>query len=380
MKILITTDLYTTATNGVVTSVKNLYGELKKKGHDVRILTFSENAHSRREGDVTYIRSMPFKIYPDVRMPLSYRHRLIRELIEWKPDVIHSQCEFFSMQYAKRIARKTKAPIVHTYHTMYEQYVGYVLPGKKFGPWAVKHVVRNRLKKVSLVIAPTAKMERILNGYDLNKPIRIVPSGISLEQHKNRLSPKVREEKRTKLGITGEQLVLLNLGRLGTEKNLDELLQNFAKARETNDKLVLLIVGDGPAKEPLEKRAVALGVQASVIFTGMVKPTEVQEYYQLGDIFASASTSETQGLTYIEAAANGLPLLCRQDDCLEGVLLQGENGYGFTCEEEFLEALSKMAEDAQWRKQAGKRSEEISALYDKVTFGNSVEELYKTLL
>lgn len=163
MKILITTDLYTTATNGVVTSVKNLYGELKKKGHDVRILTFSENVHSRREGDVTYIRSMPFQIYPDVRMPLSYRHRLIRELIAWKPDIIHSQCEFFSMQYAKRISKRTRAPIVHTYHTMYEQYVGYVLPGKRFGEWAVRRMVRNRLKKVSLVIAPTAKMERILN-------------------------------------------------------------------------------------------------------------------------------------------------------------------------------------------------------------------------
>ena len=114
MKILITTDLYTTATNGVVTSVKNLFDELMAKGHDVRILTFSENAKSRREGAVYYIRSMPFAVYPDVRMPLSYRHKLIRELIAWKPDVIHSQCEFFSYQYAKRIAKKTGAPIVHT--------------------------------------------------------------------------------------------------------------------------------------------------------------------------------------------------------------------------------------------------------------------------
>lgn len=94
-KILITTDLYTTDTNGVVTSVKNLFDELKSKGHDVKILTFSENIHSRREGDVTFIRSMSLEwVYPNVRMPMSYRHKLIKDIIDWKPDIIHSQCEF----------------------------------------------------------------------------------------------------------------------------------------------------------------------------------------------------------------------------------------------------------------------------------------------
>ena len=137
MKILITTDLFTTETNGVVTSVKNLYDELKKKGHDVRILTLSESVCSHKEDKVYYIRSMPIGIYPNIRMPLSYNHSLIKELMDWKPDVIHSQCEFFTMQYAKKISEFTGAPIVHTYHTMYEQYVGYVVPSKRFGKWVM---------------------------------------------------------------------------------------------------------------------------------------------------------------------------------------------------------------------------------------------------
>ena len=107
VKILITTDLFTTATNGVVTSTKNLFDALRNKGHDVRILTLSENVHSHNDGTVYYIRSMPIGIYPNVRMPLSYRHRYIRELIDWKPDIIHSQCEIFSMQFAKRISVPT---------------------------------------------------------------------------------------------------------------------------------------------------------------------------------------------------------------------------------------------------------------------------------
>ena len=380
MRILITTDLYTTATNGVVTSVKNLFDELTGKGHDVRILTLSENSRSYKDGAVSYIRSMPLEVYPDVRMPLTYRHKLIKELIYWRPDIIHSQCEIFSMQFAKKISRKTGAPIVHTYHTMYEEYIGYVLPGRRFGKWVVRCLTRSRLKKVSLVIVPTAKMEKVLTEYSLSKPIRIVPTGISLEQHKKRITEEYRHVMRVKLGISDDRFVLINLGRLGTEKNVDELLRLFAKALKTNDKLMFLIVGDGPAKAQLEKLAETLRITDHVIFTGMVKPSVVHEYYKLGDVFVSASTSETQGLTYIEAAANGLPLLCRKDPCLEDIIVNGENGFEYTCDKDFSDALSYIYHNSEWREEARNRGKEIASRFDKTMFVNTVEEIYNTVL
>lgn len=376
MKILITTDWFATETNGVVTSVKNLAEELNKKGHDVRILTLSDSRYSHREGSVYYIRSIPLKVYPGVRMPLSYRHRLIKELIEWKPDVIHSQCEFFSFQFALYISKKTGAPLVHTYHTLYEQYVGYVMPSRRIGEKVVKTFSRRRLKKVQKVVAPTSKVEDALVGYGLRNDISVVPSGISLEQHQVRITHEERQNKRHELGISDDQLVLINLGRLGNEKNLSELMEFFAKAQKNNKNLVFLIVGDGPAKEELERQAKELGVADKVIFTGMVKPTEVQMYYQLGDVFVSASTSETQGLTYVEAAANGLPLLCRQDLCLKDVLAEGENGFDYTSEEEFMEKLDVLAEDENLRSEAGKKSEEIAASFDKSAFGEAIEDVY----
>ena len=327
MKILITTDLFTSETNGVVTSVKNLQSELETKGHDVRILTLSDSVHSHRDGSVYYIRSMPIGVYPNIRMPLSYRHRLIQELIDWKPDVIHSQCEFFSFQYARRISKMTGAPLVHTYHTLYEQYFTYLFPSKRVGKFVVRVASKKRLKNVDMLIAPTYKVEDALRGYGIDNAISVVPSGIDLEQHQNRLSEEERKAKRMALGIGDEQLVLLNLGRLGTEKNLEELLVLFSKALRNNNSMIFLIVGDGPVRGQLEKLAEELKITDHVVFTGMVSPSEVQDYYQLGDVFVSASTSETQGLTYIEAAANGLPLLCRQDLCLKDVIAQGENGY-----------------------------------------------------
>jgi 1,2-diacylglycerol 3-alpha-glucosyltransferase len=279
-----------------------------------------------------------------------------------------------------RISKLTGAPIVHTYHTLYEKYVTYVIPSKRIGEYVVRILSKKRLEKVDKIIAPTHKVENALREYELTNPICIVPSGISMDQHKKRISPELRRAKRNALGISDEQMVLVNLGRLGTEKNLDELLDLFTKAREFNDKLIFLIVGDGPAKAQLEKKAESLGVKDHVIFTGMVEPSEVQEYYQLGDVFISASTSETQGLTYIEAAANGLPLLCRKDPCLIDVIRQGENGFEYTCEQDFLAAVETVFEDPEWRAAAGKMNEEIASAFDRVTFGNAVEDIYKSVL
>jgi len=382
LKILITTDLYTVTTNGVVTSVQNLFDELTANGHDVRILTISDNLHSHKEGAVYYIRSVPLKgVYPDLRMPTSFRHKLIQEIIDWKPDVVHSQCEFFSYQFASRISKITGAPIVHTYHTLYEQYMtSYLIPSKRVGDYLVKMLSKRRLKRVSTLVAPTQKVENTLQGYGMRAPISVVPSGISLEQHFRRLPEEVRNARRQELGIREDDLVLINLGRLGGEKNLGELLEFFAEARKKNDGLKFLIVGDGPAREDLQKQAKQLDIVEHVIFTGMVPPSEVQNYYQLGDVFVSASTSETQGLTYIEAAANGLPLLCRQDDCLADVLEEGENGYEYTSAEEFLEAIDTMMDDESWRAAAAKRSEEIAASFDKKAFGEAIENVYESVL
>ncbi|MBQ8592387.1 MAG: glycosyltransferase family 4 protein [Lachnospiraceae bacterium] len=380
MKILITTDLFTTSTNGVVTSVRNLRDELKNRGHDVRILTLSGDRDSYQDGDVYYVKSISIgSIYPDVRMPISYRNDLIRELIEWKPDVIHSQCEFFSFQFARRIAKLTGAPLIHTYHTLYEQYITYVLPSERFGNHMVRQLSRARLKSVKTIIAPTSKVEGALRGYGLDNEIQVVPSGIALEQHHCRLSEEERREKRQLLEIPEDHQVLLNLGRLGTEKNLEELLEFFSVALLHNQKLTFLIVGDGPDKDNLEHMAGNLGIGAHVIFAGMVEPSEVQEYYQLADVFVSASTSETQGLTYIEAAANGLPLLCRKDDCLTDVIQEGVNGYEYTSVEEFLNKLKLILENAEWRTSAGKHSIKIAETFDKSHFADTIEAIYESV-
>ena len=383
MKVLITTDLYTTATNGVVTSVRNLSRELEEAGNEVKILTLSDTVHSHRERNIYYIHSMPLKVYPDVRMPLprsSHSQKLLKEIIQWKPDIIHSQCEFFSFHYARRIAKRTGAPLVHTYHTQYEQYVSYVLPGRWTGEFLAKTFSRVRLKKVDIIIAPTAKMKQVLEDYGVKNNIEIVPSGICLQQHQGRMTQEERERMRQLLGIPQEHRVVLNLGRLGTEKNLDEVVRLFALQLQRQPNLTLLIVGDGPAREKLYQQVKELDIGDHVIFTGMVEPDQVQKYYQLGDVFVSASTSETQGLTYIEAAANGLPLVCREDPCLEGVIAQGENGYTYRSPDEFLDEMDKVLADPDWCVCAGQKSEQIASAYGREQFAQNIQAVYQAAM
>ena len=115
MKILITTDWYTPAVNGVVTSVKNLQRELERRGHEVRILTLSQSLHSWSRDGVTAIGSVNAgRIYPGARLRTAMAGRWVRELMDWRPDVIHSQCEFSTFFLARRIAEELDVPLVHT--------------------------------------------------------------------------------------------------------------------------------------------------------------------------------------------------------------------------------------------------------------------------
>ena len=117
---------------------------------------------------------------------------------------------------------------------------------------------------------------------------------------------------------------MVYVGRLAEEKNISELLRHTAALERKN--ITLLLVGDGPYRTSLEHQVEALGLEQQVVFAGMIPPEQVMHYYRLGDVFVSASSSETQGLTYIEALAAGVPALCRQDPCLAGVIIDGVNG------------------------------------------------------
>lgn len=380
MKVLITTDAFTPMVNGVVTSTLNLYEELKKLGVDVRILALADSHHSKKVGDIYYIHSFGVSFYPNARATVAYRNRYIKEIMDWKPDIIHTQTEFCTFFLAKRIAKKLNIPIVHTYHTMYEHYTNYFIKNEIVGYKAVVLFSREILKNAEAVIAPTIKTKRALEQYGTHTPIEVIPTGLKLDKFQREMTKQEREIRRTALGIDKEDKVLITVGRLGSEKNIDELLSNMVELLKKHTKVKFLIVGDGPYRESLEEEARTLGIDKQVIFTGMVPLDEVDRYYKLGDIFVSASISETQGLTYIEALISGLPLVCKKDDCLNGVLEDNENGYAYTTKEECLVYLERILQDKNLANRLSINAAQSAYKFSSEAFGSSVEALYTRVL
>lgn len=375
MKILITTDWYEPAINGVVASVCALAQALRARGHEVRILTLSGTHHSHSRGDVFYAASLGVgRIYPGARLRLPDIGRSWRALVRWQPDIVHSQCELSTFSLARKIAAALDVPLVHTYHTLYEDYTHYFSLRRDWGLRMVRRMTERLSLAVSAIVVPSEKMSRRLLASGVDCPLYVVPSGINLAAFAGKGE---REQVRARYGVQPQETLLLYLGRLAREKNVAELLTLAAQAPDVR----LLLVGDGPARGDLEAQATVLHLNERVQFAGMVAPENVAQYYQAGDLFVSASTSETQGLTYGEALASGLPLLCRADPCLQGVVTPGENGWTYENAAQFLAQLRQwqaLDEDARMAmRQAARTSAQP---FSTATFGAHMEQVYSEVL
>ena len=379
MKILIATDWYKPIVNGVVTSVTNLERELLAKGHDVRILTLSNSLRSRKDGNVYYIKSVPAdKLYPGARASIYLFGELYDDILKWSPDIIHTQAEFTTFMFAKRIVKALGIPHVHTYHTVYEDYTHYFSINEQIGKRTVAYLSRRLLDALDEVIVPTVKVKKLLEGYGVIPRISVIPSGIQLDSFYQKTDEKEQAELKKKLGIEPDKKVLVYVGRLAKEKNLDELLE-FFKALKRDD-MILLITGIGPYRDRLAELADEMDLSDKVRFVGLVEPITLHKYYKLGDIFVSCSTSETQGLTYIEALACGVPPICRRDLALEGVIIDGINGYQYDTFEEFKLRVEELLSDDIKRLEMSGRAIENSLGYSTMIFADRVEELYSRVL
>ncbi len=368
--------MFTPAVNGVVTSTLNLIKGLKEDGHDVRILTLSDSAFEKKENNVYYMPALPLgAIYPEVKVMLPpVLNILMEELVDWNPDIIHSQCEFSTFIYARMISKRTGAPIVHTYHTVYENYTHYLCPSKTIGRKAAIKFTNSISKHVTNMIVPSGKMYRMLSDYEISAPLTVIPTGINTDKYLNADKSK-RDTLRAEYGIGKDEFILLYAGRLAKEKNLEEILDFLADSRLNN--LRLIIVGDGPHRETLEDKCKENGIENRVIFTGMVSPEKIEEYYLIGDVFVSASQSETQGLTYIEAMVSGLPLLCREDECLTDVIENGTNGYLYKDKEDFIKMLMVLLNDKEKRISMGQNARRtVLDHFSERAFVKSCEKLY----
>lgn len=234
------------------------------------------------------------------------------------------------------------------------------------------------LRNTKAVIAPSGKIERMLKEYGVEQPIKVVPTGLRLSRFSENIPANAIDELKIKLGIPQGNRIFITVGRAAKEKNIDELIRYFKLLDMKN--AVLLIVGGGPYLDTLKAVAYSEHISDRVIFTGAVEPLNVAAYYKLGDVFLSASQSETQGLTYIEALASGLPAVCRRDDCLNGVIIDGKNGGQYTDFKQFSVLTEAILNNDGLYKAMSENAVRTAQKYSVEKFAKDVETIYMEIL
>lgn len=379
MNIALFTETYYPEINGVATSVYMLKNELEKRGHNVYVFTTTTPGAPEHEHNVFRVPSIPFIFITERRVGVFYQPKLAHIIKKLHLDIIHTHTEFSLGIFGRIMAKELGLPIVHTYHTIYEDYTHYMTHFKALDRRA-KAFARAYSKvccnTVEQVIVPTEKTKELLMTYSVHKDISVVPTGIDLSKFDpGNYSREEVDTLRRKYSISPQDRVLIYIGRVSQEKNIEEIIRAMPEYMPMREQIKFVIVGSGPVLDKLEHMVKHEGLSERFIFTGSQPWDTIGLFYQLGNVFVSASQSETQGLTYIEAMASGLPVVARKDKCLEDILEQGVNGYTFTDREELYYGLNQVLfEDRQT--DYSKNAMDKVRKYSTQEFARQVENVY----
>lgn len=313
-----------------------------------------------------------------------YNKDAMKIIREFQPEVIHIQTDAGVGQFGFIASNLLHCASVYTFHTMMEDYTYYATRGfilDRAAKGLVRGYVRYKSRSADEFITPSEKIKEYMRSIGVDAYMNVIPTGIDFSAFKKEnINQDVVNSLKRKYGIGKDNYVILSLGRVAKEKSIDVCLRGYAKFLKDNpdSKTIFLVVGGGPALKELQELSHSLGINEKVVFAGPVNPDDVPYYYQLGNCFVSASITETQGLTFMEAMASSLVLLARYDDTLLGTIKDGENGYFFLDEDDFGKKLEGIIALSPTKSKSIKENA-IKGLepYSLERFYESVHEVYE---
>ena len=384
MRIGLFTDTYPPFINGVSTSVFMLKKALEKQGHQVYVVTVNNKSLRYRldeNGTVLRIPGIPIGIY-DYRLTGIYPVRAINTIRKWKLDVIHSHTEFGIGTFARAFAKQFNIPLVHTYHTMYEDYVHYITKGyfNKSSKKIVEYLTMFYCDTTAnALIVPTKKTYNLFKEkYNYNKEIHIIPTGIELDRFylENMNEENIIKIKK-KYGFKKSDFIIIFVGRIAQEKNIEFLLNNHLDLVKKHKNIKLVIVGDGPDAPKYRDFINEHHMEKNIIMTGKVPYDDMPSYYHIADVFTTASLSETQGLTVIEAMAASLTPVCIDDECFRNVITNNLNGKIFKNNEEYINSILELYNDHKILNDLSYNARLHSEVHSSKYYAERVIEVYK---
>ncbi len=387
MNIIIFTDTYPPEINGVATSTNNLYNILRANGHNAYVVCtnpFSKNLQFC--DNILRIPGIELKKLYSYRLSGIYNSRAMRILKDLKPDLIHVNTDAGIGIFGRVVARKLHKPLVYTYHTMYEDYTYYVTRSNGMIDRVAKSFVRKFSKALANntteFISPSDKTKDVIRNYGYDSYINVVPTGIDFSKYNKDYIKTEKIDSLRKMYDLDNCFVILSLGRVAKEKSIDICIKGFKKFIEHyKGKAKMLVVGGGPNLSDLQTLVKNISLSNDVIFTGPISQEEVPYFYHLANVFVSASVTETQGLTFMEAMASKIFVLARFDENLANVIIDNQTGFYFENENDFSQKLDKIIElDDENKQRIIQNSSELVQNYSLEQFYKNIMEVYKRAL
>lgn len=376
MKIAYFTDTYLPNSDGVVTCLLNYRKGLEKRGHEVIILTPGTKKQKKENTDenVHYFSSASFKPYPDYRLALFPFPSARKILKEANVDLIHSHGIATTGLAAIDCAKELKKPCIASFHTMVPSATHYLTSREdmqKFFEDVAWKYLRWYYKFFKKVIVPSEFTRKTLEEYGISNTM-VLPAGMDYRFYSRGEGEWVRKRYRL-----GKKRVVLHVGRIVKEKNLELLINEAESIINKKTNVAFLIVGEGPAEEHYRNMVKIKGLEEHFIFAGFVPKKELPDYYAAGDVFAFPSYFDTQGLVALEAMAAGLPVVAPERSGSSDFVKDGESGYLFREEVDFREKVLLALENREKLGEAGKG---IAREYDADKRTEALLEFYGAIL
>jgi glycosyltransferase involved in cell wall biosynthesis len=323
MKVAFFSNNYRPFMGGVTRSIDTFRPEFEARGHAVHLFVPRFKGYEEREERVYRVPSIPKFNHTDFSLPLPFSLKVRNIFGKLDLDLVHAQHPFFLGEMGMHLGKSRNLPIVLTYHTQYDQYSHYTpIDSALVKRWII-NVCTSFCNLCDLVVAPCSDIRELLLQRGVATRIEVIPTGIDLSAYGHPDRSWLRET----FGLSRKQKILLHVGRLAKEKNLEFLLQAVAQAMARDRDLVLLVAGTGDRVPRLKELSQTLGLGSRVVFHGQMQPAELVNAYAGADLFVFTSKTETQGLVILESMAAGTPAVAVDAPGVRDTIQDGVNGY-----------------------------------------------------
>jgi glycosyltransferase involved in cell wall biosynthesis len=381
LRIIKISDVYFPRVNGVSTSIRTFSREFKRLGHDVTLITPGYPQTIDEDMETFRIRSRYLPMDPEDRMMHRKAIRqLLPELKRRRYDILHIHTPFVAHYTGLWLAKSLSIPVVETYHTYFEEYLDKYLPWMPRGPlrYLARSFSRSQCDAVDTIVVPTRPMLEVLESYGIKGKSAIIPTGIPGKAFSDGQGQRFREE----YGISATREVLLYVGRVAHEKNIDFLIRVLERLVKTRPEVLMIIAGEGPARSTLMQQAEAAGLMDHILFVGYLsRRHELANCYAAADLFVFASRTETQGLVLLEAMQTGTPVVTTAVMGTAEIMRDGLGG--LVAEEhvdDFAQKVTRVLTDEVLRKRLMREAHEKAREWDAGVMAERMLALYESLL